>query len=338
MRHRVYVELKWLKFFVENVHPRVALTAEQLNDLQQLHDVKDADLIEIFKIEAKTNHDVKAVEYYLRERIQQTPSLSFCSEFVHALCTSEDINSLAYAFMLKECLTKIILPSIRSLLLRLQTLATQHAEAPLLARTHGQPASPTTFGKEFAVYYHRLQQQMRKLEEVKPAAKFSGAVGNFNAHAVAFPGLDWPKLAQQFVEGLGVCYQPFSTQIECHDWISSLCDELSRFNTILLGLCQDCWAYISRDLLALQLVAGEVGSSTMPHKINPIDFENAEGNLGIACAMLRFFRGRESQPQGYEQLKQLTRGSGSVSSKDMQAFIFQTPLSKELGDLFIEYD
>ncbi|CDJ51923.1 adenylosuccinate lyase, putative [Eimeria brunetti] len=200
MGHRVYVELKWLEFFVANVHPRVPMTAEQLRDLQPLYEVREEHLKRIFEIEKETNHDVKAVEYYLRERLGGIPSLSAFSEFIHILCTSEDINSLSYALMLQQTLRKALLPAVESLLETLQTLAQQHADTPLLARTHGQPATPTTFGKEFAVYYHRLQKHKRKLEGVKAAGKFSGAVGNFNAHVVAFPHLDWPQLAQTFVE------------------------------------------------------------------------------------------------------------------------------------------
>ncbi|XP_026192383.1 uncharacterized protein LOC34621831 [Cyclospora cayetanensis] len=292
MRHRVFIELKWLEFYLDHVHSEGPMTDKQRQALQPLYEVTEEDLARISTFEKQTNHDVKAVEYYIRERLSAVPCLSSLKEYVHIFCTSEDINNLAYALMATKANTEALLPSMRWLINELQRMAAEHAETPLLARTHGQPATPTTFGKEFAVYCHRLSKHMQKLEALRPCGKFNGAVGNFNAHVVAFPDKHWPELAQTFVESLGLVYQPLSTQIECHDWVAEYCDDLARFNTVLIGLCVDCWTYISRELLVLRRAELEVGSSTMPHKINPIDFENAEGNLGLANAMLRFFSGK----------------------------------------------
>ncbi|KAL8430138.1 hypothetical protein Efla_001802 [Eimeria flavescens] len=297
MRHRVYVELKWLEFFVDRIHPKGPLSNEQRRALEPLYEVTEEDSCRITFLEKKTNHDVKAVEYFLKERLQGVAALANLAEFTHLFCTSEDVNNLAYGLMTQRAVHAVLLPALLHLVDELLQLVREHADTPLLARTHGQPATPTTFGKEFAVYRHRLNKHIQKLKTLKPVGKFNGAVGNFNAHLVAFPDADWPALAQQFVESLGLEYQPLSTQIECHDWLSELCDDIARCNTTLSGLCVDCWTYISRqetpnpkpDLLVLRKVEGEVGSSTMPHKINPIDFENAEGNLGLASAMLRFF-------------------------------------------------
>ncbi|KAL8271837.1 hypothetical protein Esti_004227 [Eimeria stiedai] len=268
MRHRVYIELKWLEFFVDRIDPKGPLTDEQRRALQPLYEMTSDSFSRIVFFEQKTNHDVKAIEYYLKERLRGLPAVSHLAEKVHIFCTSEDINNLAYALMVQAALAQVLLPCMQSLQAELKNLVLEHADTPLLARTHGQPATPTTFGKEFAVYRHRLNRHIQRLETFKPLGKFNGAVGNFNAHVVAFPQHDWPQLAEAFVKTIGLDYQPLSTQIECHDWLSEM------------------------DLLALRRVEAEVGSSTMPHKINPIDFENAEGNLGLSTAMLRFFSGK----------------------------------------------
>ncbi len=249
-----------------------------------------ANAIEVKNIERTTNHDVKAVEYFIKAQLEKSPEVRSIKEFVHFCCTSEDINNLAYARMLKDSLNSVIIPQFKSFLTCLSQISLASAHVPLLALTHGQSATPTTFGRELAVFVHRLKRQLEILEKVEYHGKFNGATGSFNAHFVAYPGVDWPKLSRAFVEGrIGLTYQPMSTQIECHDYIGELSDVMSRIGTILIGFSRDMWTYISRHVLKLRVIAGEVGSSAMPHKVNPIDFENAEGNLGIACAMFRHF-------------------------------------------------
>jgi adenylosuccinate lyase len=241
------------------------------------------------EIERRTNHDVKAVEYFIAERLAGDAELDRIRPFIHFACTSEDINNLAYALMLRQGRDDVLVPHLRQLLARLETMARQLAAVPMLARTHGQPATPTTLGKELAVFVVRLRQQLSEFRAVRPLGKLGGAVGNFNAHAIAYPAVDWPAAARDFVGSLGLDYNPLTTQIEPHDWIASYCDALARINTVLIDACRDLWGYISIGYFRQQAVAGEVGSSTMPHKVNPIDFENAEGNLGIANVLLRHF-------------------------------------------------
>ena len=241
-------------------------------------------------IEKVTNHDVKAVEYFIKEHLASSDETVHLKEFVHFCCTSEDINNLAYARMLKDSLSSVIVPQLERFLGDLSRLALSSASVPLLALTHGQAATPTTFGREIAVFLHRLKGQLSHLTSIQVKGKFNGATGSFNAHIVAYPEINWEIVAKEFVEGnIGVTYQPVSTQIECHDYVGELSDVMSRISTILIGFCRDMWTYISRRTLKLKVVAGEVGSSTMPHKVNPIDFENAEGNLGIAIALFNHF-------------------------------------------------
>lgn len=292
---RIKVEVEWLRHMAACPHmPEIETLAPETDAaLAKIAEVTLADAENVKRIEATTNHDVKAVEYHIKQKITESgvPQLVKISEFVHFACTSEDINNLSYALMLKGAVHVVLVPQMTKVVDTLAALAVTNADVPMLSRTHGQPATPTSFGKEVANVAYRLQGQLsRGAAAVKFFGKFNGAVGNFNAHAVAYPSIDWPTLAKEFVEGrLGLTYQPYSTQIECHDFIAELSDAVSRFNTILLDFDQDVWTYISRDMLKLRAVKDEVGSSTMPHKINPIDFENSEGNLGLANAIFRFF-------------------------------------------------
>jgi len=247
----------------------------------------EADAERVKAIEASTNHDVKAIEYWLKERVAGRKELESAAEFIHFACTSEDINNLSYALMLSEARDWVILPAIDRLIETLATMARAHAAMPMLARTHGQPASPTTLGKELANVVHRLRRARENVAAVSLTAKINGAVGNYNAHVVAYPEVDWEAFARRFVEALGLKFNPYTIQIEPHDGIAELCDALARLNTILIDLDRDVWGYISLGYFRQRVVAGEVGSSTMPHKVNPIDFENSEGNLGLANALLR---------------------------------------------------
>ena len=291
IRQRVRVEALWLKALAaEPLIPELrGLPAEALTVLDALaSELTDAEAIEVKRIERETNHDVKAVEYFVKSRLDAVPAWRSRREFVHFACTSEDINNLSYALMLKEARDQVLLPRLDTLISRLKTLAHANADAPMMSRTHGQPATPTTLGKEVANFVYRLQRQRLRFSAVTIEGKINGAVGNFNAHLVAYPEVDWPRLGLRFVESLGLTWNPYTTQIEPHDWNAEYFDALARINTILVALCRDFWGYISIGYFRQRVVAGEVGSSTMPHKVNPIDFENAEGNLGLANAMLRF--------------------------------------------------
>ncbi|HKE93643.1 MAG TPA: adenylosuccinate lyase [Povalibacter sp.] len=291
IRQRVRVEALWLKALAAEplISELRGLPAEALTVLDALAaELTDADAIEVKKIERETNHDVKAVEYFVKSRLDAVPAWRSRREFVHFACTSEDINNLSYALMLKEARDQVLLPRLDTLVARLRTLAHANAEVPMMSRTHGQPATPTTLGKEVANFIYRLQRQRLRFSAVTIEGKINGAVGNFNAHLAAYPQVDWPQLGQRFVESLGLTWNPYTTQIEPHDWNAEYFDALARINTILVDLCRDFWGYISIGYFRQRVVAGEVGSSTMPHKVNPIDFENAEGNLGLANAMLRF--------------------------------------------------
>ena len=237
-------------------------------------------------IEKTTNHDVKAVEYFLKERIAGHAELEAISEFFHFACTSEDINNLSYALMVKEGRDEVLSKQMQEVSQRMRELAHEHARQPMLARTHGQPASPTTMGKELANTVYRLERQLQQVRDINILGKINGAVGNYNAHLSAYPEIDWPGFAQTFIESLGLTYNPYTIQIEPHDYLAELFNAISRFNTILMDFCRDVWGYISLGYFKQKTVAGEVGSSTMPHKVNPIDFENAEGNLGVANALL----------------------------------------------------
>ncbi len=292
IRHRILVEIRWLQALADE--PGIAevppLSEHAVRLLDGIFDgFSEEDAQRVKNIESSTNHDVKAVEYFLKERITGNAELEAVAEFIHFACTSEDINNLAYALMLREARNQALLPAADQLIDTLRTLAHDFADLPMLSRTHGQPASPTTLGKEFANVVHRLARQRAQLSAVPMLGKINGAVGNFNAHLSAYPEVDWPALAERFVTGLGLDWNPYTIQIEPHDYIAELCDALARFNTVLLDFDRDVWAYISIGYFRQRTVAGEVGSSTMPHKVNPIDFENSEGNLGIANALLGHF-------------------------------------------------
>jgi len=291
IRYRVIVEVRWLQALACHPDiPEVPRLSEAANArLEQIiaqFRIEDAQRVKA--IEAVTNHDVKAVEYFLKERIAGQPELEAVSEFIHFACTSEDINNLSYALMLQEARTVVILPNLGLIIDALTGMAHQYADLPMLARTHGQPASPTTVGKELANVVYRLQRQRDQMSKLEILGKINGAVGNFNAHLAAYPHVDWSSLASDFVVNLGLTYNPYTTQIEPHDFIAEYFDALSRTNTILLDFCRDIWGYISLGYFRQRPVENEVGSSTMPHKVNPIDFENAEGNLGVANALFGF--------------------------------------------------
>lgn len=287
MKYRVQVEVEWLIFMADHdILPKQKLPPAERKALQALYQnfsLEDAQAIK--SIENKTNHDVKAVEYFIKNKIV-TEELS---SFLHFACTSEDINNLAYALMIRSALNEVMLPQIEALVTTLNDRAHEYAAIPMLARTHGQAASPTTVGKEFANIAFRLKRQAAQLKAQEILGKFHGAVGNFNAHCVSLPDRDWPTLSQQFVTGLGLQWNPLVTQIEPHDFIAELCHTFIRVNTILLDACRDFWTTISLGYFKLKVIKDEVGSSTMPHKVNPIDFENAEGNLGLANALFNHF-------------------------------------------------
>jgi adenylosuccinate lyase len=291
IRQRVRVEALWLKALTADpgIEELRGLPAAAITVLDALAtELTDAEAAEVKRIERETNHDVKAVEYFVKSRLDAVPAWRSRREFVHFACTSEDINNLSYALMLREARDLVLLPRLDTLMGRLRTLAHAHADLPMMSRTHGQPATPTTLGKEIANFVHRLGEQRTRFAAVTICGKINGAVGNFNAHLAAYPRVDWLKLGQRFVESLGLTWNPYTTQIEPHDWMAEYFDALARLNTVLIDLCRDMWGYISIGYFKQRAVAGEVGSSTMPHKVNPIDFENAEGNLGLSNALLRF--------------------------------------------------
>ena len=288
IRYRVIVEVRWLQHLAADpAIVEVAPFSEEANQL--LNNLADNFTLEqalrIKEIERTTNHDVKAVEYLIKETIADNAELNAVSEFVHFACTSEDINNLSHALMLKEGRDEVIVPALQAITEQLATLGKDFAAVPMLARTHGQTASPTTVGKEFANVAFRLQRQLKQIAAVPLLGKINGAVGNYNAHISAYPTIDWAASAQQFIEQLGLDYNPYTTQIEPHDYMAELFDGLARSNTILIDFARDIWGYISLGYFKQRTIAGEVGSSTMPHKVNPIDFENAEGNMGIANAL-----------------------------------------------------
>ncbi len=292
MQRRVKVEVEWLIALSE--HPGIAEVAPfdaaaraRLRALAENFSASDAERVKA--IEARTNHDVKAIEYFIKERLKDDATLAPALEFVHFACTSEDINNLAYGLMLADARRDVLLPAVDRVISRLRELAHQHAGVPMLSRTHGQTASPTTLGKEIANVVARLDRQRRQLAAVELTGKINGAVGNYNAHVAAYPTVDWPAVADLFVRELGLVFNPYTTQIEPHDCIAELCDVLRRLNTVLIDLARDLWGYISLGYFRQKLKEGEVGSSTMPHKVNPIDFENAEGNFGIANSLFGHF-------------------------------------------------
>ncbi|MDH5632849.1 MAG: adenylosuccinate lyase [Gammaproteobacteria bacterium] len=289
IRSRVTIEVRWLQMLSTNVQikevPIFHKDADKLlNSIVDNFSIEDARRVK--EIESTTNHDVKAVEYFLKEKIKGNTDLEAVQEFIHFACTSEDINNLSHALMLKEAREQILLPKMAEIINAVVDLAHTYADAPMLSRTHGQPASPTTLGKEMANVAWRLTEQMKRVRDVSILGKINGAVGNYNAHLSAYPDIDWQHVAEQFVEKLGIHWNPYTIQIEPHDYIAELFDAVSRFNTILVDFNRDIWSYISLGYFKQKVIEGEVGSSTMPHKVNPIDFENSEGNLGIANAVM----------------------------------------------------
>lgn len=291
LRFRVQVEVRWLQCLAAHPGiPEISPFSEQANALLnrlvddfQLHHAE-----RIKEIEATTNHDVKAVEYLLKEQVATLPELQAVNEFIHFACTSEDINNLSHALMLRTARDEVVLPLMRRLAEEIRRLSIAFADVPMLSRTHGQPASPTTMGKEMANVVYRLERQIAQVEAIPLLGKINGAVGNYNAHLSAYPEVDWEANARSFIEDtLGLTFNPYTTQIEPHDYIAEIYDAVARFNTILIDFDRDIWGYISLGYFKQKTIEGEVGSSTMPHKVNPIDFENSEGNLGIANAILQ---------------------------------------------------
>ncbi len=290
IRYRVRVEIEWLIALAQEpalaeIHPFSAATVAELRQVAAAFGEGDAARVK--EIESRTNHDVKAIEYWLRERFAGQPEVSAAAEFIHFACTSEDINNLSHALMLADARRQVMLPALDGVAAKLATLAHELAELPMLARTHGQAATPTTLGKEMANVVHRLRRARARIATVELTGKINGAVGNYNAHLAAYPAFDWEGFARSFVEALGLAFNPYTTQIEPHDAFAELFDACASANTILVDLDRDIWGYVSLGYFKQRVVAGEVGSSTMPHKVNPIDFENSEGNLGLANALLR---------------------------------------------------
>ena len=288
LRFRVEVEVRWLQALAANADiSEVPALSAQANALLDgiVANFNEADSQRIKDIERTTNHDVKAVEYFLKEKVEVLPELAAVSEFIHFACTSEDINNNAHALMLKHGRDQVIVPYCQQLIDAIKQLASRYRDVPMLSRTHGQPASPTTLGKEMANVVYRLERQLKQIKAVEMLAKINGAVGNYNAHLSAYPEIDWHAFAERFVTSLGLDFNPYTTQIEPHDYIAELFDAIARFNTIILDFDRDIWGYISIGYFKQRTVEGEIGSSTMPHKVNPIDFENSEGNLGLANAI-----------------------------------------------------
>jgi len=287
IRARVLIEVRWFQMLAD--HAEIS-EVPHLSDAAQAHleaildDFCEADAQRVKDIERTTNHDVKAVEYFLKEKVAGCAELSALSEFFHFACTSEDINNLSYALMLRDG-REVMADHLNQVIETLEQQAIDMAEVPLLSRTHGQTASPSSMGKEWANVVYRLYRQRKQLAEVEILGKINGAVGNYNAHSVSYPQIDWPKTSQVFVESLGIAFNPYTTQIEPHDYVAELSHCMMRIDTILIDFCRDVWSYISLAYFKQKVIAGEVGSSTMPHKVNPIDFENAEGNLGLANSM-----------------------------------------------------
>ena len=291
IKYRVLVEISWLQAVSMNSQisevPKFSSKSNQfLSSITNNFSLEDAKAIK--EIEKTTNHDVKAVEYFLKEKVSSIAELQNASEFIHFACTSEDINNLSHALMLQEG-REVLLSEMKNALNLITGLAKDNADIAMLSRTHGQTASPTTLGKEMANFSYRLMRQIEQLENVQIMGKFNGAVGNFNAHLSAYPEIEWPQVSKNFIESLGINYAPYSSQIEPHDYIAEYFHALNRFNTIMIDFCRDVWGYISLGYFTQKTIKGEIGSSTMPHKVNPIDFENAEGNLGLAIAIGEHF-------------------------------------------------
>ena len=292
IRFRVLVEVRWLQCLsdeaaVPELAPLTSVMKDVLNNIVDNFSVDDA--LRVKKIEATTNHDVKAVEYLIREKLGDGPETEALKDFLHFACTSEDINNLSYALMLRSARSDVLIPKMRDLRSKLNNLAKENADLAMLSRTHGQTASPTTLGKEIANVIARLDRAQKRFADVEILGKFNGAVGNYNAHVIAYPDADWPGITHRFIESLGIEANPYTTQIEPHDWTAEYAHALMRYNTILIDFSRDVWGYISLGYFKQKVAKDEVGSSTMPHKVNPIDFENAEGNFGMANAMLGHF-------------------------------------------------
>ncbi|MFC1237223.1 adenylosuccinate lyase [Vibrio sp. F74] len=289
LKYRAIVEIRWLQKLsaTDAIKEVPAFSAEANQFLDELAaNFSEADAQRIKDIERTTNHDVKAVEYFLKEKVADVPELHAVNEFIHFACTSEDINNTSHALMLKEARETVILPELRNIIDAIKALSVEYRDIPLLSRTHGQPASPSTMGKEMANVAYRMERQYKQIQDVEILAKTNGAVGNYNAHLSAYPDVDWHEFSETFItESLGVTWNPYTTQIEPHDYIAELFDAIARFNTILIDFDRDVWGYIALGHFKQKTIAGEIGSSTMPHKVNPIDFENSEGNLGLANAV-----------------------------------------------------
>jgi adenylosuccinate lyase len=290
IRYRTRIELEWLQALaaeraIRELKPFSNRTLSELS--RQVKNFSEGDAGEIKAIEAETNHDVKAIELWLRKKLAKNAEAQRALEFIHFACTSEDINNLSYALMMRESRANVMLPRLDELVAALRAAARRHAALPMLSRTHGQAATPTTLGKEMANFAHRLARARERIAAVPVLGKMNGAVGNYNAHVMAYPGVDWERFCRRFVERLGLEFNPYTTQIEPHDWLAELLDAYARANSVLLDLDRDVWGYISLGYFRQKVKAGEVGSSTMPHKVNPIDFENSEGNIGVANALLR---------------------------------------------------
>jgi len=340
MHRRVAVEIAWLIALsdergIAELPSFPAAAREKLQAIADAFSVEDADAIK--DIERTTNHDVKAVEYFIKQRIGDDAALEQAKEFVHFACTSEDINNLAYALMLRDARAAVLLPELDKVAARLRELAHANADLPMLSRTHGQTASPTTLGKELANVVARLERQRAQLAAIAIPGKINGAVGNFNAHAIAYPEIDWRAFSKRFVESLGLQWQEYTTQIEPHDGIAELCDAQRRIDTILIDLARDVWGYISLGYFRQKLKAGEVGSSTMPHKVNPIDFENAEGNFGVANALLGHFSEKLPISRWQRDLTDSTtlRALGEAFGHALVGF---ASLEKGLGKLEVNRD
>ena len=338
IKRRVLVEVRWLQQLA--AHPRIAevpeLSAEASARLEQLlADFGPDAAARVKAIEATTNHDVKAVEYFLKETIADTPELTAVSEFVHFACTSEDINNLCHALMLRDGVEGVLRPALGRIENRLAGFAREHAALPMLSRTHGQTASPTTVGKEFANVVARLRRQLDALDRCEYLGKINGAVGNYNAHLAAYADVDWPGNARAFVEALGLSFNPYTTQIEPHDYMAELFDTLARINTLLVDFSRDVWGYVALGYFRQKAIAGEVGSSTMPHKINPIDFENAEGNLGLANALFGHLAGKLPVSRWQRDLTDSTvlRNMGVAFGYSLIAY---ASLEKGLGKLEVD--
>ena len=288
LKYRTIVEIRWLQKLAatDAIVEVPAFSAEANAFLDRIAtEFSEQDALRIKTIECTTNHDVKAVEYFLKEKVAELPELHAVNEFIHFACTSEDINNLSHALMLTEARKNVMLPEVRNVIDAIKALANEYRDIPMLTRTHGQPASPSTMGKEMANVAYRMERQYKQIENVDILGKINGAVGNYNAHLSAYPDIDWHQYSEEFVTALGITFNPYTTQIEPHDYIAELFDAFARFNTILLDFDRDVWGYIALGHFKQRTIAGEIGSSTMPHKVNPIDFENSEGNLGLANAI-----------------------------------------------------